>query len=217
MKSVEKAKFSLLPSLKARTILENIDVSKSTVMYRTFDEGSQPLKIRALRSLCEGSSRVFRELYGIEWMNGTSLRSRLRLRSEWSRGTRLPGRKSVVLIITYDIDEIDIATTGMEKMSKPNTISVSISSDYYDREFWVRELHSGCERKRTTMEGLSGIPIDILRCFPRTTNSRDNDTIMTRDPEILKSVFNRHKDEKISTARTPLDFIYFMSHIMYNI
>jgi hypothetical protein len=55
------------------------------------------------------------------------------------------------------------------------------------------------------MEGLCGISIDILARLSATADSGDDDTFMRRDTEFFEGIFNRHDDEEVTTAGTPLD------------
>lgn len=154
-----------MPLSKTRTVLEYIDMCESWMLDRSFDQSCKSFEVRAFCPLSESCSRMFREFLRIEGRERRSCGSRLRLRSEWCRRTRLSGRETIVFIIADDIDEIEITTTRVKKMPKTYPISISISSDHDDCQFRVRELHTGGEWDSSTMKCLSRIPIDILRYF----------------------------------------------------
>ncbi len=152
-----------LPTLKTRTILQNIDMCEAWMLNRFFYLRSESLKVFTFCSLGERRTRTFRESDRIKWRNLTSLRSRLRLRTDRSRRTCLTRRESIIFIITDDIDDIDISPTRMEKMPEPNPVSISISSNRNDRQSRIRELHPRRKRNRSSMKCLRRISIDILR------------------------------------------------------
>jgi hypothetical protein len=160
-----------LPSLITRTRLTYIDESKPCVLYGCFDDFFELSEFGIGRVYRMMTSCLFRELDRIDRCDEVSERSRLGLGTYWSRWARLSSGESIVLIIEHDIGDIEVSTTRMDEVPHTDTISITITSNSDNREFWIRHFYPRRKRKGTTMKGLSGISIDILTCLSRTSYS----------------------------------------------
>ena len=102
----------------------------------------------------------------IEWFYEIAFWSRLRHGTDRSRRRRLPCGEGVVLVIEHDIGDIEIATTGMDEVTHPDTIAITITAHDDDSELWISKFHPCSEWDRTTMKSLCRITIDILTRLP---------------------------------------------------
>jgi hypothetical protein len=59
----------------------------------------------------------------------------------------------------------------MNKVSHTDTISITITTNYYNNKIRISELDTSSEWNSTAMKRFSSISIDILARFSRTTNS----------------------------------------------
>lgn len=219
MKCEDFQRFSLPPFI-TRTCLSDIDERKSFMLYSSLNSLFQVCELRIDRMRREATPCMFRELYWIKWEGRISTRSRLRNSTYRGCRTCLTSRECVVLVIKHDISNIEISTAWVNEVSHTDTISITITSDRHDGEWWIDHLHSSSKWKCTTMKSLRCISIDILRCFPRTPYSWNDHSFMRRDTEFFEGIFYRHDDEEVTTAGTPLDVCKSRTHkrkIIYQI
>ena len=185
------------------------------MLYCFFNKFFESLKVFRVSEFCKATTCIFCKFQRIKWSNCISIWSSFCLCSKRSCRTCLPCCECIVFIIKDDIDHIDISTTGMDKVPHPNTISISISSHNYNRKIRICKFHSSCKWNRTSMKRLSSVSIHILACFSRTSNSRNNYSIMRSNFKFSKRIFESHDDEEISTSWTPLYICQSASHSLF--
>lgn len=129
----------------------------------------------------------------IERWSDTSLRLWLRLDAERGCRRRLSCCESIILIIEDNIGDIYISTTCMEKMSKPNSISISVTSNSDHGKVWIGKLRSDSKWYWATMKSFSRITIDILWDLSATTNTWHNNSIFTWYLEFFEGISDCHE------------------------
>jgi hypothetical protein len=151
--------------------LSDIDERKTFMLDRLFYRLFQISKFGIDRMRRECASCMFRELYRIKWESRIPRWRRLRDSTDRSGRTCLTSRESVIFIIKHDIRDIEISSARVDKVTHPDPISITITSDCDDRERWIDHLHTSGEWESTTMKRLSGISVNILTRLSATADS----------------------------------------------
>ena len=133
----------------------------------------------------------------IEWREWMRMISIWRGRSLDSLGCRrggLPGRQTVVFVVTDDIDHIYVAAACMDKVSDPNSIAISISSDDDDGQCRICERYSRSKRQGSPVERLCAVSVDILGHFAATADTGDDDGVFGSDIEVFECLSDDTQD-----------------------
>ncbi len=204
--------FLIRPPTKTRTILFDINMRESFVLYSFFDDLFEFLEFFGVSLTGESTSRMFCESIGIKWTDDIAFWSCLRDGTYWSRRRRLARCEGIVLIIEHDIGDIKIPATRMDKVPHTNPIAITITTNNDNGQWRICEFDSCCKWYCTTMKRLCRISVDILGCLSRTTNSRNHHSFMRWDSEFFEGIFDRHDDEEVPATGTPLDVCESRAH-----
>ena len=152
------------------------------------------------------TSSRFSHTYRIKRQYLISFRSGFGFDVKWSRRRRLSGSQSIVLIVCNDIRQINVSSARMEKMSKSDSISITISSVGDNGQIRIRHFDSGGKRQRSSVQNFTAISVDILAHFTRTSDTRKNDNFVFWYIQLFDSCLNCRHDKEISASWTPLNF-----------
>ncbi len=100
----------------------------------------------------------------------------------------------------------------MQKVSESDSVAIAITTVGYDGKLRVSEFDASSERQGPAMQGLTAIAIDILGSLASASNTGKHDDLMFGNIQLLERAFDGSIDEKISTSRTPLNFIQTATH-----
>src|SRR5262245_32106233 len=85
--------------------------------------------------------------HGVNGVFHTAVRSTLGLHAFDACGRSLPSRKSVNLVIHYDISQVYVAAHRVQEMIAADAVTVAIAADANDLEIVVAKLHTRTDRQ----------------------------------------------------------------------
>ncbi len=77
-------------------------------------------------------------------------------------------------VVDNNVCHIDVSSQGMDEMTKPYRIGISISTDSNDRKLGVGELHTLRNRKSSSVKRMKSVRVKIAVQSTMTSNPGNN-------------------------------------------
>gem|GEM_PF-5186941 len=126
-----------LPFSPTWTLLIYIYMRESLMLYSIDDSLRKQWQILVYHTDGISAACSFCKRIGIKRQYFVSCRSRFGFDVKRSRRRCLTGSQSVVLIVCDDIGQIDISSSGMQEVTKSDSISITIASVCDDRQIRI--------------------------------------------------------------------------------
>src|SRR3989449_148445 len=192
------------------TRAEDIQERETLVLYALFDQLCEVLLLATEAARDEGGPGGQGERNGVHWRFDVTEGHAFRFHADPAGGRGLASREAVDLIVHDDVEQIDVAAHGVDKVVAADTETVAVTASHQYCQIVIGKLHPSRHRQRPAVQSVHAIGINETGKVGRTADATDGDHVMVRDLQLHEGFLYRSKHTEIAAARAPIriDFAF---------
>src|SRR5207245_4573133 len=112
--------------------------------------------------------------------------------------------QAVDTVVVKHVCEVEIPSSRVDEMSRPNSRPVTVSTDSNDRQAGIRQLGSRRDRQDSAVQSVETVRVDKVGSLTRTSDTREQSYAMRLKLHLQESHLDRVYDAKVPATRAPV-------------